>query len=147
MEQLIRNSTLSKRITGKIDFIKQSKFNGFPMKLFHQRGNGIETLKLKTGRLQDFKGLFVIYSHRNNPVIVGSSTTVLNEIQNLIRGHRKTDRIQLENIAHHFGYKTWFAGQSYVKNMKVCWVDVTRDIDLKALKYIFNKRKIELIAE
>ncbi|MEQ8239887.1 MAG: hypothetical protein RIA69_11780 [Cyclobacteriaceae bacterium] len=145
MEQLTINKTISKRLKGKIDFIKQFKFNGFPMNLFFKHGNGIETLKFETGHLQDFKGLFVIYSYRNNPVIVGSSSKVLQEIQNLIRGKRKTDRDQLKNVANHFGYRTWLAGQSYVKEMKVCWVEVTRDIDLKALKSIFNDRKIALI--
>ena len=100
------------------------KKKGFPVKTFYKRGNGIKTILYRTGRLADFKGLFVFSSKDGKAVFVKESENVLQEIQQTVRGERVKDRKFLEKIANTYGFNTSLAGQAYLKSMEVKWIEI-----------------------
>lgn len=100
------------------------KKKGFPVKVFYKEGNGIKTLLKRTGRLTDFKGLFVLSSKDGQLTYMKESENVLREIQQLVRGKRKKDQLFLQKIANAYGFDTVLAGQTHLKSMEVKWIEV-----------------------
>lgn len=94
------------------------------MRLFYKQGNGIKTLLDKTGRITDFRGLFVIVSADKRQVIVRESDQVLTEIQKTVRGKRVKDQKLLKRIARLYGFKSALAGQEYLKSMEVKMLEI-----------------------
>ena len=100
------------------------KKDGYRVDQFHKKGNGIKSLLQSTGRLTDFKGLFIFFKPDNFKVFVGESENVLREIQKIARCQRKKDQDYLMNIAESNGLNTIEDGQSYLLTMNVHWIEI-----------------------
>ncbi|MBU2913826.1 MULTISPECIES: hypothetical protein [Reichenbachiella] len=97
---------------------------GFPLTAFYKKGNGIKTILNHTGRFTDFKGVFFIVDYRNTPILASESKHVIQDIQNLVRGRRVKDRKYLKKLSQKYGYSTLLAGQEYMKDMHVNWIEL-----------------------
>lgn len=115
----------SKKIVAKIKLLKRKLLQGHELSIFQKRGNGINTLFQKTGRLNDLSGVFVISSSTGEPLIVGSSKKVLAEIQKLTRGQRVKDKEALEKVALHYGFSNYKMAENLLLAMTVNWLEVT----------------------
>ncbi|WP_456459076.1 hypothetical protein [Reichenbachiella sp.] len=115
----------SKRIIAKVNLLKRKLLQGHELSIFQKRGNGINTLIQKTGRLNDLSGVFVISSSTGEPLILGSSKKVLVEIQKLTRGQRVKDKEVLEKVANHYGFSNYKMSEKLLLAMTVNWLEVT----------------------
>ncbi|MDW3211257.1 MAG: hypothetical protein R8N23_15385 [Reichenbachiella sp.] len=115
----------SKRIIAKVNLLKRKLLQGYELSIFQKRGNGINTLIQKTGRLNDLSGVFVISSSTGEPLILGSSKKVLAEIQKLTRGRRIKDKEALEKVALHYGFANYKMAKELLLAMTVNWLEVT----------------------
>lgn len=115
----------SKKIIAKVNLLKRKLLQGYELSIFQKKGNGINTLIQKTGRLNDLSGVFVISSSTGEPLIVGSSKKVLAEIQKLTRGQRVKDKEALEKVANHYGFTNYNMAKKLLLAMTVNWLEVT----------------------
>jgi hypothetical protein len=119
---------------------------GFPVNMFFQKGNGIKTLLKKTGRLSDFRGIFLFVPKNRKLFLVLESENVLKEIQKIVRGKRKKDKAFLREIANIYGYKSALAGRAFLKSMDAFWVEVFRKPRrLRLLKTLKSKNLVNTI--
>lgn len=100
------------------------KQRGFSVRFFYEKGNGIKSLLDKTGRLTDFRGLFLFSQPKSRFVYVRESDHVLHDIQQTVRGERQKDEQFLRKIAGQYGFRSALAGQEYLKSMEVRWIEV-----------------------
>ncbi|MEO9965422.1 MAG: hypothetical protein ABJF11_06530 [Reichenbachiella sp.] len=128
----VRDRTI--KIQPKIKLYRRKLKSGFPLQDFYQEGNGIKTILQKVGRLTDIKGIFVIINRKNQPIILGESQSILADAQKLVRGVRVKDQIALEKIAELYGFSTVLAGQTYIRTMKINWLEITNKVERIALK-------------
>ncbi|MEP5612902.1 MAG: hypothetical protein ABJP45_11660 [Cyclobacteriaceae bacterium] len=132
------NDHLIENIPSKVKLLKRKSAQGFPMNMFYKEGNGIKTLLKNTGRLTDFKGVFLVKG-RDGLFLAFSSKNVLKEIQKLARCYRKKDEDLLIKIADHFGFLTALAGQEYLRSMEVTWLEVTSEAERLLLTRTLNR--------
>lgn len=133
-EDVYREHLLGSTIPDKIELIKKKTELGYPMHIFCKPGNGIKTLLNSTGRLTDFKGIFVITSLKRNHLVLGDSTCVISEIQKLSRAQREGDKKVLKKLAIHFDCSDYTEGQRILNTATVNWLEIADKTERVLLK-------------
>ncbi|UXP32533.1 hypothetical protein N6H18_00895 [Reichenbachiella agarivorans] len=131
----IRDEHSVKTIHPKMRLLKKKMKKGVPLELFFKKGHGMKTIMDKTGRLMDFKGVFVISSMDDSFLLAGISDRVLTDIQHLTRSTRKKDQIVLDKITQHFGFHTVMTGQRFLRSMTVSWLEIASEAD----RFLFGR--------
>ena len=119
-----REHLLESSIPDKIELIKKKIEKGYPMDMFHRSGNGIKTLIKSSGRLTDFKGIFIITNGDKTNLVLGDSINVIFELQKLSRAQRVKDKELLHNLGLHFGGSNHLDGQEILNAASVNWIEV-----------------------
>ncbi len=131
---LYREHLLKSRIPDKIELIKKKIEIGYPMSLFNKSGNGTKALLESTGRLTDFKGIFIVTTLENTHLVLGESTQVLQEIQKMSRAKRQKDITLIEKIGNEYGSKDAAQAQEFLNASNVNWIEVADKTERVILK-------------
>ncbi len=140
-----RDKYIETRIYKRIKVLQRAlQKGGIKLKLF-RRGNGIKTISDKVGRVDDFSGVYVIQDENNENIIVKYAKHVFRDIQQVVRGKRNMDRELLENVASRYGFRSSLAGKTYLKDMKVWWIEEPNEklgrMLARTFKRQFNKNE------
>lgn len=121
----VKYANYSTKLGAKVKLFRRKIKSGFEVSIFQKRGNGIRTILESVGRMTDLSGLYVISSAAGQPLILGSSKTVLRDIQTLARAKRMKDKLALEKVAQCFGFESYKMGKELLLAATVNWIEVT----------------------
>lgn len=141
---LEKHKGYSRKVSAKVSLLNEKIKYGYEVSSFQSRGTGIKTLLKMTGRLTDLEGLYVVYSTSGQPLIVGESLKVLQDLQKLSRAARVKDRAALRSLANFYGFENYKMGKELLLATKVNWLEVTDKVLRTMIKSVLAKSAVHV---